>query len=186
MPFLCLYQSSDKLLVRVQVQQEISPSLDESAWTLRLTARCEGKAEGTAYVLLNFIDWRFAKQLDGPGVVRASYEEVREELRRFLDHAEKHSATPELPTPIVRPSTSSHGPVLRVAAGALALGLFMVSIGLQVLAFFIWPVVICFKRQSSLLTAAETAFLFTILDWSRPIHSLVWVALGRKRLWRSA
>ena len=205
MRFLCLYQSADAGLVRAQVQSEPKSLLDKETWTLRLTADCETSAPGTADVLLRYLEWRFAAQLEAPGLIRAPYADLRQQLLDFVHYAENRGAA-ATQTASVAPAASGppaiatdqatrsrrsphggHGAGIRVAAGVLALALFVASVSLQVYAWFLWFFIIAFRqrRRSPLYTAAEFAYVCTILDWSPTIHKLGRVALGQQRLWRA-
>lgn len=188
MQLLCLYEQGDGSKVHCRVQSDSNSSLAQQQWSLRFTATCTSAK--TADVLLQFLEWRFAQQLDGPGLINAPYSDVREELLAFVKRLEPDRA--EHPQSVrVLPSTKrfphGHGLALRLLAGLVALLLFMTSIGLQVLVCFYYPIIIALRRnRSPLYTAAESAYIFTVLDWSTSVRAVVRIALGQRRLWPAA
>lgn len=185
MQLLCLYEQSDGSKVHCRVQSDSKPARAQEQWSLRFTATCTSAK--TADVLLQFLEWRFAQQLDGPGLIKAPYFDVREELLAFLKRLESDQAEhPKSARPLssAKRSPHGHGPALRLVAGLVALMLFMTSIALQVLVCFYYPIIIALrKNRSPLYSAAESAYIFTVLDWSNSVRALVRIALGHKRLW---
>lgn len=187
MRILCVYSNTDESAVRCRVQEGPgpAPALDKEGWALRFTATCS--SAGTADVLLQFLEWRFSQNVEAHGLIRAPYSEVRRHLVEFIKYMEAREPVPA-PSEHLHAATTrarvGHGLLLRVTAGALALALFTASIWLQLLVIFFYPIVIVMRRNtSSLYTVAETAYIFTVLDWRNAIHMLGRVALGQMRLW---
>jgi hypothetical protein len=70
---------------------------------------------------------------------------------------------------------------VRIKAGVAAFALFMMYVWVNLGATFVWLayLTVTYRHRSPLRAMRESAVLFTVLDWRRPIHTLVQIALDR-------
>jgi hypothetical protein len=69
-----------------------------------------------------------------------------------------------------------HSMPARIAAGIVAVALLFLMCAIAVPMGIFWLAVCAFKHQSGLRAMAETAVMFSIFDWSRPIEKLARIA----------
>jgi hypothetical protein len=162
--FLAIKYNSLLKITIIQIADKSPKPLDRDGFELRYIAGLDQASVVGATVTIGKLNNHFGKKTKGNGVYQATYEEVRAQLQVFMDEA---------PRPIKR------NPFVRGAAGIAAVALMFAMGFCAVGGTMFWLVVCAFKRQSGLLTMAESAVVWRMLDWRPMIHYLVRIALGR-------
>lgn len=165
MPFFCISDHPQLPIIRVLIHKKMPKPIDKEGFRLRYTTTDlpETAVQG-AQLAIEALDESMGPRTKAPGMYQAKYDEVRRAYQAILDKAPKPRGRPIL---------------LRIAAGLLAIAL-MFAMGFCLTGgIIIWMVVCAFKHQSGLLTMAETAIVWRILDWSPTIRFFGRYALGK-------
>ena len=134
-------------LVVAKATERRPKDVDKDGFQLRYIAALDGAASD---YIVELLDGAMGPKTKAPGVYHAKYDEVREALQNILDDAPKPKAPPM---------------VFRVLAGIAAVALTAAFGFFAVAGTIFWLAVCAMKRQSGLLTMAETAVVWRILDW---------------------
>lgn len=162
--FLTISSNSVLKLTIAQIVEKAPKAVDRDGFELRYIAALDPAGVKGAQIVIDKLDVYFERRTRAEGVYQAPYDEVRTQLQAFLGQA---------PRRLVR------HPIVRGAAGVAAV-LLMFAMGFcAVGGTMFWLVVCAFKRQSGLLTMAESAVVWRMLDWRPMIQRLVRIALGR-------
>lgn len=162
--FLAISYHSVLKFTIAQIVEKAPKPVDRDGFELRYIAALDQASLLGAQTVIDKLDVHFGKRTKSEGVYQAPYEEVRAQLQAFLDEA---------PRPFKR------NLIVRSAAGVAAVALMFAMGFCAVGGTMFWLVVCAFKRQSGLLTMAESAVVWRMLDWRPMIHYLVRIALGR-------
>ena len=152
-------------IVLVAIHEKRPKDTDKDGFQLRYIAEVHGTAIEGAQITIEMLDEALEQKRRDSGVYQCKYQEVRDALQVIMDAAPK-------------PWTSNI--FVRIGAGLLAFALTMVMGAAVAAGTLFWLVVCAVKKQSGMLTMAETAVMWSILDWRPIIHPLIRIALGKR------
>lgn len=163
MPYFVIQTHPQLPLVVAKVVQRKPKSTDKDGFYTRYIAAVDDQATEGAEAVIEMLDEAMGDARKGPGVYQASYEAVR-------------SAYGEI---IASRQAPRHHVAVRIASGVAALLLTIAFTAAVTLGTIAWLFVSAFKKQSGLLTMAETAVLWSIFDWRPLIRKLARIAYGK-------
>jgi hypothetical protein len=164
MPLFCIFDHPQMPLVRISVEKRRRDH-DKFGFRLRYVLEISDDQEGHAEHVISLVDDAMGKATKAHGTYQAKYEDVRAAYGELLDAARP-------------PETVPWHDVLRPVALALAATLMVGMIVLIPPATVLFLFVSAIKRQSGLAAMAESAIIWSILDWRPTIYRLIRFGLG--------
>ena len=162
--YFCLLTLPQLKITVAKIVERRPKNVDKDGFELRYLCALNGHGVRGAEIVINDLDVHFGDRTKAVGVYQVPYEKVHSRLQIILNNA---------PQPWYRKMP------VRIAAGIAAAAL-MVAMGFVATAVTIgWLAICAFKKQSGLLTMAETAVVWKIFDWRPMIQRLTRIALGR-------
>lgn len=151
MSLFCITSHPQMPLTQVAIHKRRPKSPDKTGFVVRYTSPVD--SERGAELVIQTIDELMGSKTKAPGVYQARFEEVWEVYEAILMELEP---APKYPT------------WLRWGAFALAMAIIAGYTAAMSWLIVVWLIICAFKKQSGLVTAAETEVLFSIFD-IRPI-----------------
>ncbi len=158
MPHFCLYDHPQFGLVNAKVTKRREDTTKDGL-RLRYIVELDEAGQNNADNVITMLDDAMGKRCKAHGFYQAKYEDVYAVYKDLLDAS-------------IRENTPLDTGLLRAAALMLGVALTGAMCFLLPMVILAWLIICAFKSQSGMLTAAESAVVWTIFDWRPLIHKL--------------
>jgi hypothetical protein len=156
MPYFCIFAHPQMPLVRASVEKR-RKDLTRDGFALRYSVDVSDQPPEHCEQVIGLLDAALGSRTKAHGVYQAKFEDVM-------------SAFEGLPRD---PPPTDHSDWLRPFALMAAVALTVGMCVLLPLAVIFWMFIAAVQRQSGLVTMAESAVVWSILDWRPTIHRLI-------------
>lgn len=160
MPHFCIWEHPQYRIVRANlVERRPNPrKADPDGFVLRYTVQITEQAVEGALQAIDMLDDAMGDRTKGGGVYQASYADVRAAYESVLGAA---------------PRPKGDHIAMRALCLVVGAALLGASCCLIVWSTIVWAVICMFRNRSGLMVMAESAIIWSIVDWRRPAMLLI-------------